>query len=83
MKLNIYALFDSQIAAFAQPYFSPTNGSALRAFSDHVNDKNSPVNKHPGDYSVYQLGSYDDQTGEIQPVKPARIGTAVEYLNKE
>lgn len=83
MKLNIYALFDSQIAAFAQPYFSPTNGSALRAFADHVNDKTSPVNKHPGDYSVYQLGSYDDQTGEIQPLKPARIGTALEYLNKE
>ena len=83
MKLNAYSIHDAQVSAFAQPFFSPTHGSALRAFSDHVNDGNSAPNKHPGDFSIYHLGTYEDSTGDLVAIKPTRIGTALEYLKKE
>lgn len=83
MKINIYAINDAQVSAFSQPFFSQTNGAALRAFSDHVNEKGTQPNKHPQDYSLWHLGTFNDDDGTIEPVKPSRIGTAVEYHNKE
>lgn len=83
MKLNIYAIYDAMVDAYSQPFYSQTNGSALRAFSDHVNDPQSNVNKHPADYFLYQLGTFNDQDGTITSDKPTRIGSAAEYLKKE
>ncbi|WNK14438.1 MAG: nonstructural protein [Microvirus sp.] len=77
--MNIYAVHDHQVDAYSQPFYSPTDGSALRAFADHVNDPSSPANKHPEDYSLHQLGTWDDNAGEITGTKPRRIGTAQEY----
>jgi len=83
VNLNIYAIYDAQVDAYSQPFYSQTNGSALRAFSDHVNEAGTPANKHPADYFLAQLGTFDDQTGEITGHKPSRIGSATEYLKKE
>lgn len=83
MILNVYAIHDAAINAYSQPFYSHTNGSALRAFSDHVNDANSGPNKHPQDYSLFHLGTFDDQTGALSPATPTRIGTATEYKTKE
>lgn len=83
MKANIYAVHDIKVNAYTAPFTNPTHGSALRAFSDHVNDPNSGANKHPEDFSLWHLGSFDDDSGEITPAKPNRIGTAIEYIRKE
>lgn len=79
MKLNIYAIRDLKIDAFSQPYYSHTHGSALRAFTDHVNDPQSMPNKHPEDYELWHLGDFDDQSGQLNQDKPTRIGSANEY----
>lgn len=79
MILNVYAIRDSKIHAFSQPYYSHTHGSALRAFSDHVNDANTQPNKHPEDYTLWHLGTFNDETGDLNQDKPTQIGTASEY----
>lgn len=83
MTLNIYTIRDSKVLAYATPFFMPTNGAALRAFSDHVNDPSTPVNKHPEDYELWHLGSFDDQDGTVTAAKPTRLGVATEYAKKE
>lgn len=79
MNVNIYSIYDSQLQSYAAPFFSPTNGSALRAFADHVNERGTAANKHPEDFTLWHLGSFNDQEGSISPTKPNRIGTAAEY----
>lgn len=81
--MNIYSIRDNQVDAFAHPFFSPTHGAALRAFADHVNEKGTPANKHPADYSLYYLGTFEEADGTITGKKPERIGTATEYVTKE
>lgn len=76
MILKVFAVRDMKAEAFLQPFFSPSVGSALRAFSDAVNDKQCPFNKHPGDYVLYEIGSYDDSTAELGALPVVKMFSA-------
>lgn len=65
MKVKIYAVLDTKISAFMQPFFALTNGQAMRMFGDTVEDTNSNFHKHPEDYALYYLGEFDDASGKL------------------
>lgn len=83
MKLNVYSIYDTKANAYAQPFYSQTDGSAIRAFSDHANEKGTPANKHPDDYILFRIGTYDDETGVISDDEHRQLGTARNYLIQE
>lgn len=70
MTQKVFAVRDAKACAFMQPFFSTTRGSALRAFTDVVNDDpaRSPIAKHPDDYSLYEIGEFNDQEGQLIPL---------------
>ena len=70
MKLYVVPLRDQKLDAFSQPWFSPATGAAIRAFGDHVNEPGSPAFKHPEDYELFLLGTFDDQTGKFDQAGP-------------
>lgn len=78
----MFAVYDAQVGAYAQPFVSQRVGSAVRAFSDHVNDANTAPHKHPEDFSLHQLGYWNERTGEITGHTPRRIITALECKEK-
>lgn len=65
MKFKIFAVYDAGAEAFLPPFFLPSIGQATRAFSDVVNDSSHSFSKHPLDYSLWILGSFDDATGIV------------------
>jgi hypothetical protein len=81
MKLNAYAIFDSAAGVYMRPFFAQANGLATRMFSDLACDAEHDVGKHPEDYSVYIIGEYDDQTGELKPVQKECLATAEELVS--
>lgn len=86
MILKVFAVRDMKAEAFLQPFYSPSVGSAVRAFTDAVNDKNCPFNKHPRDYVLYEIGEYDDATGglaSLELVKMYMAGSDVIELKPE
>lgn len=79
MILNVYSVFDSKLASFGRPWYEMTDASAIRVFSDAVNDNSNPANqwyKHPEDFSLYKLGVFNDESGEIETDKPLSLVTA-------
>lgn len=80
MILKVFAVRDTKAQAFLQPFYSPSVGSALRAFSDAVNDGQCPFNKHPEDYILYEIGSYDDATAALDPLDVVRLQVAATDL---
>ncbi|WNK13634.1 MAG: nonstructural protein [Microvirus sp.] len=81
MKTNVYSVFDAKTDAFAQPFFAPTNGSALRSFISAAQDPATLLSKHPGDYSLYQIGEFDDDDGQIKAAEPiVNLGTAASFI---
>lgn len=70
MMLRAYSIFDDKALVYHQPFFAPTNGAALRMFSDSANDTNTSIGRHPGDYRLYCIGHYNDQDGVMTPYSP-------------
>lgn len=75
MIKNVFAIRDAKAELFGNPFYEGTKGSAIRAFSDLVNreDGNNMVNRHPGDYALFHLGTYDDSDGKFVSVIPALL----------
>lgn len=83
MLTQVFAVFDTKVGSFAQPFFSPTSASAIRSFQDAAADPSTTLSKHPSDFHLYHLGTFDDETGAFSPIKPVSLGTAAGTLVKE
>lgn len=65
----LVALYDRATEAFAPIMTVRTRNEAIRSFRQEVNNQGSPLNQHPTDYELHQVGTYNDQTGEIAPAR--------------
>lgn len=87
MKYLLISIHDRAINAFMPLANVRAEGEALRVFSDLLNDPNSQHHKHPDDYDLYVIGTFDDQTGLLMNdddnnIKPRKIadGKAIASL---
>lgn len=75
MLLQVVVVRDSAVDAFGQPSFVVSIGGATRGFSDEVNRsaENNQFNKHPDDFELYHLGTYDDQGATFDLLEKPRL----------
>ncbi|AXH77062.1 MAG: nonstructural protein [Microviridae sp.] len=66
MQLMIVALKDRAADLFGKPFYVRTTAEAVRSLTDEANNAESTINKHPEDYDLFLLGSYDEDTGRIE-----------------
>lgn len=59
----VCAIRDIKADIFGQPFFQASIGMAQRSFTDSVNSQepNNLLAKHPEDFELFHLGTYDDQ----------------------
>lgn len=85
MKTVILAVRDQKTVNFTQPVTAPTIGAAIRSWGDQLNspdNKNNDQARHPEDFSLWHLGDYDDNTGEITPCRPEQVALATNLIMK-
>lgn len=70
MILKAYSIFDSKALIYNPPFFQATDGLATRMFMDLANDANTSIGRHPSDYILYCVGTYDDGTGRLDAISP-------------
>jgi len=83
MKYKIFSVWDSKTQAYMQPFFSPTVGSGIRAFTDACSDPHSMLAKHPSDFSLHVIGEYEDATGTLTDENPQALGSGQDYLQPD
>lgn len=64
MKLNLYVIRD-QRTTYMTPSVDYNDASAVRNFEHAVLNKDSLFNSHAEDYSLYRIGTFDNETGRI------------------
>lgn len=70
MIQNVFAIYDQKANAYLTPFFLPTAAMAVRVFSDCVNSDDHQFGKHPNDYTLWHLGTFDDVTCQFVALEP-------------
>lgn len=77
---KMFSVYDSKVGTYLRPFTMLTKGEATRAWSDLVNDEKTQFAKHPEDYTLFELGEWDDEKGiVINHPAPISLGTALEF----
>lgn len=80
MITKAFALYDTKAGMFHAPFFMPHMGQAIRAVIDLGTDLNTTVGRHPSDFALYDLGTFDDSTGVMSPTPPSNLGLVSGFL---
>lgn len=65
MFKSIVAIYDQKASLYSNAVCLDSVGVAKRQFSDQINDPSTPFGKHPHDYTLMEIGQFDDQSGII------------------
>ena len=92
MIVNIYSMFDKKAIRYLPPFFMQTDGMAERGIFDNLRQpgaQDAELWVHASDFALHSIGTFDDETGEIQPMAPicvcevVSVKEAVKRLHNE
>lgn len=76
--LKIFTVYDSKAEAYLQPFYAQATGAAVRMFESAAKDPEHHFHKHAGDYTLFELGSFDEQTGKLEQLpNHINLGNAI------
>lgn len=83
--MAVFSIFDSKAGVYSQPVFAVSAGAAVRSFEDAVNDPSTVYAKHPGDYTLFYIGRYDDATGFLSHGNDGHqnLGNGLQFRQQE
>lgn len=80
----IFSIFDIKAHAYLSPFILPEADMAKRVFTDCVNDREHAFGKHPHDYTLFQLGAWNDHDAKYSlENSPVTLGNGLEFLEKD
>lgn len=82
MKYGIYSIRDAAANVFTAPTIDLTDESAIRAFSQAVNNDGSMMNFCPSDFGLYRIGTLDVEAGTIDCISPPKKLVSGDHLVK-
>lgn len=75
MKYILCSIHDRSVNAYQPVYTVRAEGEAIRNFMDAIaSEQSGALHKHPDDFDLYVVGSFNDDSGEITPCQPKKIG---------
>lgn len=81
---NLYTVYDSKAEAYLPMFASQTAGTAIRAFTEAVNDPSHVFGRHAGDYTLFEIGTWNETTAEIiMHNAKLNLGMAINYLDQQ
>lgn len=67
MIVNVYAIYDSKTQSFLQPWYAQNHATAFRNMELACRDPKSGFVQFPVDYTLFCIGSFDDERGALLP----------------
>jgi len=84
MIQHAFSIFDTAAGVYSPPFFQITKGLAIRIFTDTAKDQKNSIGLHPNDYTLFSIGTFDDNTGLFTSLEtPIPIIKANETLTEE
>lgn len=73
--MKIFTVYDKQSHTYSGPFVEQTEVHAMRAFKAEVNrhERGNMIAAYPNDFALYELGSFDPNTGELSTHTPSIV----------
>lgn len=84
MIYQVVAIYDTAAETYGRPAFVAHKNQAIRSFRDEVlrEDSNNDLHKHPEDFILYHLGSFDDNNAKFTShPKPELLIRGLDIVN--
>ena len=83
MLMKIFGIYDTGVSTWKPPMFCRSKGEILRWWAEIVNNRETEIAKHPMDFVLFELGSWDDEHSKFTLyAAPVSLGTAIEFVKK-
>lgn len=84
MLFTVFSIRDTAVGVWLPPIYARSKGEMLRNFADGVADAQSKLAKHPGDFALFELGTFDDQSCTFNMLSaPIRLCMALDFMKPE
>lgn len=84
MIYKIFGIYDSKAEAYLPPFNMKSKGEAVRAVSELANDPKHNFCKYASDFTLFELGSWDDATAKFDLLStPHSLGVLIEFVRGE
>lgn len=82
METNVFTVYDSAAGLYLEPFHAPSIEFAVRGFREAVNKPDHQFNKFPEDYTLFHIGTFDPQSGVLNPLTPRSLGVAITFIRR-
>lgn len=77
-KLKMFSCYDSKIGVWMNPMVFQHVGQAERTWIEICTQKDSLPGKHPVDFTLFQIGEFDDESGVVTSLSaPVQVMSGV------
>jgi len=73
MPLRLFTIRDAKADAYMTPFFSRNASVAIRSVEEAVANPEHEFHRHSEDYSLWEIGGFNESTGELDPQLPYMI----------
>lgn len=78
---KVFSVFDSKAKAYLQPFHAANAAVASRMIADAVQQDDHMFNKHAADFTLFELGDFDDLSGTFTNHSTAvNLGNLLTFL---
>lgn len=80
---QVFSVYDSKAQTFCTPFYSVNTSTAMRDFAHAANDMHTDLHKFSLDYTLFHIGSFNEETAETTPHIPVNLGTANQFITPQ
>jgi len=80
MVKNLYSILDVNVG-YGMPLVQDNDAVAMRNFENACSDKSSIFSTHSADFSLWCVGTFDSDTGELESTPPRKICNAYDFVS--
>lgn len=78
---RVFCFHDQAAKAYMNPWVMPSKGLAERQMVDLVNNKETTMSQHPADYTLFEIGTWDELTATYVPHdSKISLGCAFDFI---
>ncbi len=80
MEMGIFSVYDGAAEQYMEPWFARNDATARRSFGVAVNEESHNFQKFPDDFVLFRLGTFNGDTGVIDPIVPVSLGNGLQFV---